>query len=223
MVKLLPLKRGTFNKLINPNMDNIFTKFITIISPHLIQLGFEKKNNNFYLTLNKNYGIINFQKSRDLKNGKKSFTINFGIYSNTIGQYEYNYDEFVKPKHEQCHWHSRIGDFMPNYPDYWWEITPENLDKVSIHVLKTIRDIAIPNIHKRLSDEGLVDCWINETYVGTTEFGQFKYLTILLKAKNDLITLNNVVKTFLKKFKGKPNFNLALYHLEEIGYSLPNH
>ncbi|MDQ1151802.1 hypothetical protein QE382_003786 [Sphingobacterium zeae] len=77
----------------------------------------------------------------------------------------------------------------------------------------------MPEINKRLSDEGLINSWMNDSYAGTTEIGRFKYLTTLLKAKGDFDTLNQVVETFMRQSKGKPNAIRAIEHLKEIEYS----
>ncbi len=77
----------------------------------------------------------------------------------------------------------------------------------------------MPEINKRLSDEGLINSWINDGYAGTTEIGRFKYLTTLLKTKGNFDTLNQVVETFMQQSKGKPISSRAIEHLKEIEYS----
>ncbi len=197
---------------------DIFKELIKTLTPLLNQLGFNKKGNNFYLELGKNYGIVNFQKSRDSTKEVILFTVNFGVYSYVLGRYGYN--DSAKPEVEQCHWQSRIGSFMPNSPDYWWKVnTSDNMIGIASNVIEAVQSIIVPEINKRLSDEGLINYWMNENYAGTTEIGRFKYLTILLKNKGDFNTLNQVVESFMQQSKGKPNASRALEHLKEIEYS----
>ncbi|HAM99262.1 MAG TPA: hypothetical protein DCQ26_11705 [Marinilabiliales bacterium] len=197
---------------------DIFKELIKTLTPLLKQMGFNKKGNNFYLELGENYGIVNFQKSRESTKEVVLFTANFGVYSSVLGQFGYN--DSVKPEVEQCHWQSRVGSFMPGSPDYWWKVNiSDNLSGIASNVIETVQSIIVPEINKRLSDEGLINCWLNEDFAGTTEIGRFKYLTVLLKKKGDLNTLNQVVDAFMQQSKGKPNASRALEHLKEIEYS----
>lgn len=198
---------------------DVFRELISLVSPWLKRRGFHKKGNNFYVEANNNYAVLNFQKSRESTKEIVSFTINFGIYSEVLGTLQYGYNNSVKPAVELCHWQSRIGNFMPNSPDYWWKVNLSNdLNAIVSSVLTSIHDVVMPEIDKRLSDEGLISCWINESFAGTTEISRFKYLTVLLKAKGDDNTLKYIIETFLEKFKGKPISSIAMEHLKEIDY-----
>lgn len=200
---------------------DIFKELIKALTPLLKQMGFNKKGNNFYLELGKNYGIVNFQKSRDCTKEVVKFTVNFGVYSNVLGQVlDYNYNNSTKPDVDQCQWEARVGYFMPDSPDYWWKVNvSDDLSKIASNVMEVVQSIVMPEINKRLSDEGLINSWMNENYAGTTEIGRFKYLTTLLKTKRDFNTLNQVVETFMQQSKGKPNASIAIEHLKGIEYS----
>ncbi|MEO6231514.1 MAG: DUF4304 domain-containing protein [Ferruginibacter sp.] len=199
---------------------DIFKELITLVTPAFKQRGFNKKGNNFYLDAGKNYGVVNFQKSRESTKYAVKFTINFGIYSDVLGQLEYDYNNAVKPEVEQCHWRARVGAFMSGSPDYWWEAnTSDNLNTIASNVMGVVQNAIMPEINKRLSDEGLINCWMNETFAGTTEIGRFKFLATLLKSKGDFNLLSQVVETFMQQSQGKPNASIAMQHLKEIGYS----
>jgi len=199
---------------------NIFKEIITAVNPPLKQMGFIKKGNNFYLEAHKNFGVINFQKSRESTKEAIKFTINFGVYSDVLGQLEYDYSNSVKPEVEQCHWLARVGFFMTNSPDFWWEVNiSDDLKSVVSNVMDVVQNIIMPEINKRLADEGLISCWMNEPFAGTTEIGRFKYLTTLLKVKGDFNILEQVIETFMEKSKGKPNATIATEHLKAIEYS----
>lgn len=199
---------------------DIFKELIKTVTPLLKQMGFNKKGNNFYLEAGKNYGVINFQKSRDSTKDVVLFTINFGVYSNVLGRLQYGYSDSAKPEVEQCHWQSRVGNFMPGSPDYWWNVNiSDTLSSIISNVVEVVQNIVVPELNKRLSDEGLINSWMNESYSGTTEIDRFKYLTTLLKEKGDFDTLNQVVETFMQQSKGKPNASRAIEHLKEIEYN----
>ena len=197
----------------------IFKEIITALNPFFKQNGFTKKGNTYYLEVNKNYGLVNFQKSRESTKDLIKFTINFGIYSNFLGQLEYDYNNLLKPEFDQCQWQARVGTFMSGSDDYWWSVNlSDDLNNVTNNVMDIVRNNIMPEMYKRLSDDGLINCWMNETFAGTTEIGRFKYLTTLLKAKGDFNTLNQVIETFMKHTQGKPNAIIAIEHLKEIQY-----
>lgn len=198
---------------------DIFKELVKALTPILKSIGFSKKGNSFYLEAGKNYGVVTFQKSRESTKDVIKFTINFGIYSDVLGQLQYDYNSSAKPEVEQRHWEARVGSFMPGSPDYWWNASTSDLSGITSNVMETVQSIIMPEINKRLSDESLINSWMNDSYAGTTEIGRFKYLTTLLKAKGDFDTLNQVVETFMQQSKGKPNASRAIEHLKEIEYS----
>jgi hypothetical protein len=199
---------------------DIYKEIIAKINPLLKQFGFTKKGDSFYLEAQKNFGVIKFQKSIESRKELVKFTINFGIYSDLLGQLQYDYNNSVKPEAEQCHWLARVGAFMRDSPDFWWEVKmSDELNSVVTNIMGIIQNIVMAEINKRLTDEGLMNCWMNESFAGTTEIGRFKYITTLLKEKKDFNTLSKVVETFIEKSKGKPNVSLAIEHLKEIEYT----
>lgn len=199
---------------------DIFKEIITAVNTPLKQMGFIKKSNTFYLEAHKNFGVINFQKSRESTKEAVKFTINFGVYSDLLGQLQYDYNNSVKPEVEQCHWLARVGAFMTGSPDFWWEVkVSDDLNRVVSDVMNIVQNTTMSEINKRLTDEGLINCWMTDSFAGTTEIGRFKYVTTLLKAKGDYNTLNQVVATFMEKSKGKPNASIAIEHLKEIEYN----
>jgi len=202
-------------------MDIFFKELIKALAPLFKQMGFNKKGNNFYLKAGKNYGVVNFQKSRDCTKEVIKFTINFGVYSDVLGQaLDFAYNNLTKPDVWQCQWRSRVGSFMPGSPDYWWKVNVlDDFNTILSSVTEAIQNIVVPELNKRLSDESLINNWLNDDWGGATEIGRFEYLTTLLKAKGDFDILDQVVETFMQQSKGKSDANIAIEHLEEIGYS----
>lgn len=196
---------------------DIFKDIIKELSPSLKQMGFTKKGNNFYLESGKNYGVVNFQKSKSSAKDLVVFTINFGVYSNVLGQFLYGYDDSIKPDVSQCQWEARVGAFMQGSPDSWWHVSAvDDFKVIATNVLESIQDIVMPALSKRLSDEGLIQHWVSGGYAGTTETGRFACLTTLLKSKGDFATLSDTIDKFMLKSKGTPNETRAIRHLKEL-------
>jgi hypothetical protein len=198
-----------------------FKQLINSLTPIFKSMGFSKKNNSFYLEKDRNYGIVNFQKSKESSKDVVKFRINFGVYSDALGQLEYEYISSAIPSVEQCHWLKRVGSFVPDKPDDdWWVINElDNIDSIAQDMIIFIQSIVVPEINKRLSDNGLIDSWINDNYAGTSEIGRFIFLTTLLKTRGELNTLDQIVEKFMQQSEGKPNAIRAMQHLKEIKYN----
>lgn len=199
---------------------DILKEILKELSPLLKEFDFVKKGNDFYKVSEKNYGIVNFQKSLDSTKEGIKFTVNFGVYSGILGELLGGYNNVIKPRVYDCQWQARVGTFMHGSPDYWWFVKiSDNIDGVISELKEAVQNIIVPELNKRLSDEDLIKSWINEKHAGTSAAGRFIYLTTLLKAKGDFNTLNQVIETFMKESEGKPDATRAKEHLKEIGYS----
>jgi len=200
---------------------DILKEIIKSIAPFLKEKGYNKKGNNFYLKSNNNYGIINFQKSQDGNKDEVKFTINFGVYSDLLGKVvDFDYDNSKVPDVWSSQWQARIGHFMPDGHDFWWKVqTGGNLSEIISDIIDNIQNIILPEIDKRLTDEGLMNSLIKGDFIRSTTVETFKYLTIFLKAKGDIETLNEVVEKFMQQPDGKKYHDIVKEHLEEIEYS----
>ncbi|WP_165835267.1 DUF4304 domain-containing protein [Chryseobacterium viscerum] len=201
-------------------MDRL-KEIIKSITPFLKEKGYSKKGNSFHLKSDKNFGIINFQKSQDGNKDEIKFTINFGVYSDLLVKVvDFDYDNSKVPDVWSSQWQARIGHFMPDGNDFWWKIQPEgNLSEIISDIIDNIRNIILPEIDKRLTDEGLMKSLIKGDFIRSTAVEKFKYLTIFLKAKGDIETLNEVVEKFMQQPDGKKYHDIVKEHLEEIEYS----
>lgn len=202
---------------------DILKELLTILSPKLKKIGFTKKGNSFYLFFEKNHGVINFQKSRDSSKEEILFTLNFGVYSYVLNQFlSFDKENIDKPDLDNFHWYSRIGAFISGNSDHWWKVKiSDNLNLIASNVLRIIENNLMPELNLRLNDEGLINCWLTESKAGTSAFGRFRNLTILLKEKEDFNTLNQVIDSFLKERMANTYIVLEQEHIKKLGLELP--
>ncbi|MCS3533130.1 hypothetical protein M2373_004557 [Chryseobacterium sp. JUb7] len=133
---------------------------------------------------------------------------------------DFDYDNSEVQDVWACQWQVRIGDFMPNQPDFWWRIkTDDNLSGIISNISDNIQNIILPEIDKRLTDDDLMNSLIKGDFTWSTSVDKFKYLTTFLKAKKDYDSLNEVVEKFMQEPDGKKYYNIVKEHLEEINYS----
>ncbi len=192
-----------------------YKQLITEIDNILKPFDFKKSNNTFYLNKENNWGIIDFQTSKDSTAFEKIFTINLGISSTTIR--EYLEDEVKKkPSTWDAHWHMRIGNLLPIKNDYWWKInTITNVEVLANEIKNILIEKAVPQLMSIISDDNLIESWLNNNYTGTTEAAKYKYLLILLK-KNNRDELFDFVNELKQTIKNKPYESSIKYLMNDL-------
>jgi hypothetical protein len=196
-------------------MDN-YKSLLAIVGNILKDQGFAKKGDTFCLFKYNNWGLINFQKSKNNSAETISFTINMGVSSTTLRRTIGDGDLTAKPDIEDCHWGKRIGFLLPQKQDYWWQV---DNNTSPIHLIDEITDVlnklAIPEIENHLSDESLESEWLTGVAEGATELQRYIYLTTLLKLNNKE-KLSLLVEELRAYSKGKTFEYAAREHLKEL-------
>lgn len=157
-----------------------FKSVITEVNAYLKNYGFKKHKDTFFIKKDNNWGLINFQKSKDPGNTK--FTINLGVVSGVLRDFIQGEKLLDTPDLTECHLCKRIGDLLPEGTDYWWQIdNTESFGTLVNEINEVLKSIAIVEIHKNISDEMLLQQWIKGSSPGITEYQRLEYLAILLK------------------------------------------
>jgi hypothetical protein len=199
-------------------MDN-YASLLSDITETLKPLGFKKKGATYYRRAENNLMVINFQKSKSSTAHSAIFTINLGVCSTLLWDWskEYNSNQPLLPHASDCHWRIRIGDLLPQQLDHWWQledgVPAANLAK---EISSILVDRAIPEMDKYIKDENLQQCWLEGHSGGLTVYEMYKYLTVMLKLRNNG-RLAEVVEEFRKAFKGKAAEYSAREHLKDLG------
>lgn len=193
-----------------------YKQLITEIDNILKPFDFKKVNNAFYLNKENNWGIIDFQISKDSTAYEKIFTVNLGISSTIIREY-FEDDIKKKPSIWDAHWYMRIGNLLPAKNDYWWKINSMTNIEILITEIKIILiEKAEPQLMSLISDNSLIENWLNNNFVGTTETAKYKYLLILLKRYNRA-ELTNFVNKLKETIKGKSLESSVKYVINDLG------
>jgi hypothetical protein len=195
-----------------------YKSLISEIGSILKPLNYKKSGETFYYIKDKNTGIINFQKGRSSTAASTLFTINLGTYSSSLRVFD-RIDLKSKPIISDCHWRKRIGFLLPQKQDYWWQIN-ENTSLTSLinEIANILKELAIPEIQKYISDESLERSWIRGISEGLTEQQMYLYLIALLKAYNKPELQAKIVE-LMNFSKGKPFYNNVKENLEKLGIS----
>lgn len=161
-------------------MDN-FSTLLDNVKNHLKAKGWTKSGQTFYLPNGDNWGIINFQKSKSSSKSEVIFTVNIGTSSATVRPYR-NQNLKKKPEVEEGEFNERIGFYLNERKDHWWTLREgDNVNALSDEIIRILDEIAVPEIEKYITDEGLLEQLMSGRCPGLTGFQRLIYLAILLK------------------------------------------
>lgn len=196
-------------------MDN-YKSLLAVVGDSLKAQQFIRKGDTFYLFKDNNWGLINFQKSRNSLTPSVSFTLNIGVISARLRKILYKNDLEGKANIEDCHWKKRIGFLLPVKQDYWWLIGPDtSLEHLINEILTILETLAIPEIERHITDEALKLMWLTGAGEGATELQRYIYLTTLLKLSSD-DRLAKIVGDLVAFSKGKSYEFTAKEHIKEL-------
>jgi hypothetical protein len=110
------------------------------------------------------------------------FTSNLGIFSERIG--EPCWASGSRPPAEPgCHFRERIGYLLPQRQDHWWTLNrTTDLDALGDEIEGHVVRLAVPEIDRYISDEGLRDLWLTGRSPGLGDGERLRFLAILLNA-----------------------------------------
>lgn len=177
---------------------------------------FKKKSDLFICYKSNNIGLISFQKSIDSSSKRLLFTINLGVYSNSLHVLDSPGIGTI-PSTSDCHWKKRIGLLLPILKDYWWTIDETtSISDLTIEIINIITSVAIPEIERHISDESLKKHWLKGESSGISEQQMYLYLIALLQIENSHI-LNIKIDELKALSKGKTFERNVMECLSKLG------
>lgn len=203
---------------VNMKTMEVFDEMITkVISPYLKKMGFQKLRNSFYLPLEGNWGIINFQRSQTSDSNLIIFTVNIGIASKRILQFLGQAEHTKKPDIWDTQWRMRIGHLMPENNDMWWNIDQKtNIDELGNTLVNIVTNYALPAIREFIHDENLRDLWLSGKSPSLTETQRLLYLAILLKQIGPVEILEATLNELQQVSVNKPGAIMTTVYIKKI-------
>lgn len=193
-----------------------YRSLLSEVNNSLKPIGFKKTGEIFYYYRNNNIGLINFQRSKNSSSDVILFTINIGVYSSSLHLFD-RPGINSKPVMSDCHWRQRLGFLLPEKQDYWWQIDYNtSLPDLMTEITNLLISVAIPEIEKHISDESLIEYWMNGVSSGLTEQQMYLYLIGLLKVNNS-IALQEKVEELKALSRGKPFQQNVNEYLKQLG------
>jgi hypothetical protein len=144
------------------------------------------------------------------------FTINLGIFSNTLKRYLPN-NVSLRPQMYHCHFSERVGMLMPERQDFWWKITEDaDVKELALQITDILLNKVIPFIHNHISDEDMLDCCLRGVHIGIGDYKRLLYGAILAKKYNrpELPALVNEAVEFERKARRIPQVMFYLGRMD---------
>jgi len=132
------------------SIEEVRAKYVDLLrsaSKCLIQIGFSRRGNVFFIEGVGCRGIIGFQKSMSSKKSCIKFTINIGVvYSAALHHSERSLESATI---EDAHLRCRVGSITKNGEDFWWFITTSTNDNsLSLEISDILTSKIVPFVKK---------------------------------------------------------------------------
>lgn len=148
-------------------LNQTFKRILEATYDRLRPLGYVKRGNTFRHIAEGNCGLVDFQRSVKSGSDILVFTINLGVVVDRL--LDSRAPEINKAAITDAHLRQRIGKFVPDCPDKWWEVTP-SADSLSLinELLPVLLNYGVPFVESHLSTEALVALWKSGPSPGLT-------------------------------------------------------
>lgn len=146
------------------------------IGPALREAGYTGSGQTFHRRLDRNWGVINIQRSQFDSAERATFAINLGTASAIV--LESCGKDPNRPPHEvECQWRTRLGELVAGR-DLWWEIRSDATDASLIPLAEEVRTalqtVGLPAIEHHATERVMLDAKLQRlrtTYVELDEIG----------------------------------------------------
>jgi Domain of unknown function (DUF4304) len=156
-----------------------FDAVVQSVALELKKIGYGKSRYIFRKVVCGNLAVIEFQKSMSSTSETILFTVNLGVVSKQLSEVSWG-PPFKMRSTSSCHLQERLGYFLAEKRDKWWEVkATTDAKKLGDQVLALILDHAVPYIELNCNIENLIRLWESGESPGLTDGQRQEFLTIL--------------------------------------------
>ncbi len=159
-------------------IEQRFEEILSAIADILAPFGFVRRQRGFRRMGDDNLAVIEIQRS--ISNGPKliRFTVNCGV---VVGEL---HDAWKAPlkRARECHAQIRLrlGEFLDEPQDRWWEVDPSSDQRRTIAELKALlSDEAAPFLLEHLTNDKVCALWASGRAPGISDGQRLRYLAEL--------------------------------------------
>ena len=140
--------------------------------------GFKKRGYTLRRTDHGNMELVEFQRSLTSSAQSLKFTANIGVVSSYLASQ--NETELARAGSADAHLRRRIGTFLQEPRDKWWELNAQHQpDQVIEEISSLLLECVVPYLDEHSSDTALVSLWETGHAPGLTDTLRARYLSTL--------------------------------------------
>ncbi|MBO9707828.1 MAG: DUF4304 domain-containing protein [Caulobacter sp.] len=162
------------------NIEQAFKVVLGQIADHLKPHGFSKRGNAFRRLSSGNAIVVEVQRSQSSTNDFVRFTFNVGVVSGRL--LEERQPDVSKVGAMDAHLRERIGQFLANPADKWWELDAGTKPIDLVTDLAPLLDAAVRFLQAHADDAQLIELWESGQSPGLTDFQRQRFLRELKAA-----------------------------------------
>ena len=134
------------------------------VVPPLKQIGFKKKSRTFHRAVGETIQAINFQANKYNEGASGSFTVNMGVYMESIAELTDGILSETPHPSASTVW-IRLGHLLPDPGDKWWELNPDiESQDVARDLEEALMNHGVPSLDRTSTREGMREAFSKRPY-----------------------------------------------------------
>jgi hypothetical protein len=167
-------------KVAQQDVEASYKKIVQAVGVALKVHGYRKSGARFRLDRVGNLALIAFQRSTTSDAETIRFTMNIGIVSGELLRRWDPDQDLAKVPVQNAHLWIRLGDFLPDPRDHWWEVnSSSDIGPLEAELVAVLEPKVVPFLDAHLSDAALLELWKTGRSPGLTDGQRIRNITEL--------------------------------------------
>jgi len=159
---------------VSENLEAAYAEIVETVARRIAVAGFAKRGKVLRVVRDGNCGLIEFQKSTKSSKNKLFVTVNLGV---VCGDLLEGGTKLEKTTTIDAHLRLRIGMFLPQRRDKWWELAEtKEAAGVASEIGELVHNKAVPFIEQHIANSSLLAMWESGVSPGLTDFQRLQFL-----------------------------------------------
>jgi len=164
----------------NDNIEQGFKALLEGVGDHLKSLGFSRRGKAFRRKSSRNLALIEVQRSQSSTDTSIRFTFNIAVVCGRL--LEEDGPDISKAGTAHAHLRKRIGEFLVEPDDKWWELDRTSDPALLLSDLTHLLDLAAQFLADHVDDAKLTALWESGQSPGLTDVQRRRLLRELQAA-----------------------------------------
>ncbi len=157
-------------KMAQQDVEDRYKKIVQSVGVALKAHGYRKSGTRFRLDRVGNLALVAFQRSTTSDAETIRFTMNIGVVSGELLRRWDPDQDIAKVSVQSAHLWKRLGDFLPDPRDHWWEVnSSSDIGPLETEIVAVLESKVVPFLDDHLSDAALLALWKTGRSPGLTD------------------------------------------------------